>query len=55
MPQRNHILQDLTGLEIEIYMKASKTENRVETGFQQPKTGFLKNWYNIPIFGYVMH
>jgi len=26
--QRNHILQDLTGLEIRISMKTSKTENR---------------------------
>jgi len=26
--QRNHILEDLTGLEIQISMKASKTENR---------------------------
>jgi len=37
--QRNHVLQDLTGLEISISMKASKTENQFETGFQQPKTG----------------
>jgi len=28
--QRNHIFQDLTGLEIEISMKASKTENWFE-------------------------
>jgi len=26
--QRNHILQDLTGLEIEISMNSSETENR---------------------------
>jgi len=32
--QRNHILQDLTGLEIKISMKASKTQNWFETGFQ---------------------
>jgi len=41
--QRNHILQDLTGLEIKISMKASKMENRFETGFQSPKTSFPKN------------
>ena len=41
--QRYHILQDLIGLEIEISMKASKTENRFQTGFQQPKTGLHKN------------
>jgi len=33
--QRNHILQDLTGPEILIYMKASKTKNRCETGLQK--------------------
>jgi len=33
--QRNHILQDLTGLEIKISMKASKTKNWFQTGFQQ--------------------
>jgi len=32
--QRNYILQDLTGLEIEISIKASITENRFETDFQ---------------------
>ena len=35
--QGNNILQDLTGLETEISMKASKSKNWVETGFQQPK------------------
>jgi len=35
--QGYHILQDLTGPEIEIFMKASKTENWFQTGFQQPK------------------
>jgi len=29
--QRNHLLQDLSGLEIEISMKASETENRFST------------------------
>jgi len=29
--QRNHILQDLTGLEPEISMKASQTKTRVST------------------------
>jgi len=29
------ILQDLTGLEISISMKASKTKNQFKTGFQQ--------------------
>jgi len=40
--QRNRILQDLTGLEIKISMKASKTKNWFDTGFQQPKTGLPK-------------
>jgi len=31
--QRNHILQDLTGLLISISMKASKIENLFQTGF----------------------
>jgi len=43
--QRNHILQDLNGLEIKISMKASKTENWFETGFQQPKIDLPNNWY----------
>jgi len=34
--QRNQILQELTGLETYISMKASKTENRFET---------TKNWF----------
>ena len=41
--QRNHILQDLIGLEIQISMKASKTENQIEAGFQQLKSGLQKN------------
>ena len=41
-PQRDHILQDLIGLEISISMKASKTENRFQTSFQQPKSGLQK-------------
>ena|SRR6218665_2568793 len=39
----NHILQDLTGLEIKISMKASKTENRfstTENWFSKIQTGF---------------
>jgi len=36
--QRNHILQDLTGLEIWISMKGSKTKNRLET----PENRFAK-------------
>jgi len=31
--QRNHILQDLTGLEIETSMKTSKTKNRFQTHY----------------------
>jgi len=47
--QRNHILQDLTGLEIKIFMKASKTENQFQTDFQQPKFGLRKkNIISIP-------
>ena len=42
--QRNHILQDLTGLETYISMKASKAENRFETSFQQLKTGLPKRF-----------
>jgi len=40
--QRNHMLQDLTGLKVKISMKASKAENRFETDFQQLKTGLPK-------------
>jgi len=29
-------------------MKVSKTENRFKAGFQQLKTGFPKNGFNIP-------
>jgi len=29
-------------------MKTSRTKNRFETGFQQPKTGLAKNGLNIP-------
>ena len=36
--QRDHILKDLTVLELKVPMKASKTKNRFETGFEQPKT-----------------
>ena len=46
--QRNHMLQDLTGLEIQTYMKASETENRFEASFQQPKSSLPKNGINIP-------
>ena len=42
--QGYHILQDLTGPEIEIFMKASKTENR----FSTTKTQFAKYGINIP-------
>src|SRR6218665_1849282 len=42
--QRNHILQDLTGLEIQISMKASKTVNWFET----TKMRFAKTSINIP-------
>jgi len=51
--QRNYILQDLTGFEIEISMKASKTPNRFKTGFQQPKTVFQTHGNNIPCFNTV--
>jgi len=37
--QRSHILQDLTGLEIKISMKASKA------CFQQPKSDLQKSRY----------
>ena len=40
--QRNRTLQDLTGLEILISMKASKTENWFKASFQQPKSGLQK-------------
>ena len=46
--QRNDIVQDLTGLETKTSMKGSKRENRFETSFQQPKTGFPKNSISIP-------
>jgi len=45
---RNHILQDLTGLEIWISMKASKTKSWFETGFQQLKSGLQKKDINLP-------
>ena len=38
--KRKQIYKDLARLEINISMKARNTENRFETGFQQPKTGF---------------
>jgi len=37
--QGDHILQDLTGLEIKISMKASKSESQFKTGFPKPKFG----------------
>jgi len=41
--QMGNILQDLTGLEMYISMKAIKTnKKRFETGFQQPKTSLPK-------------
>jgi len=40
--QRNPVLQDLTGLEIKISMKVSKTKNRFQTGFQPAKSGLQK-------------
>ena len=45
--QRNKKLQDLglIELEIQIYMIASETKNRVVTGFQQPKSGLQENRY----------
>jgi len=47
--QSNHTLQDFTGLEIQISMKASKTESWFETGFQRPKTGLSKKTgINVP-------
>jgi len=50
--QRYHILQNLTGLEIQISMKASKTENRfstIENRFAN-KTGFnIPSLYDMPI------
>jgi len=46
--QRNHILQDLTGLEIKISMKASQTEDWFQTSFQQPKSSLKKADINIP-------
>jgi|SRR6218665_2609909 len=41
-PPKNQIVQELTGLEIQISMKASKTKNWFQTGFQQPKSGLQK-------------
>jgi len=43
--QRNHILQDFTGLEIIISMKASKAKNPVLPGFQQQKPRLKKIRY----------
>jgi len=45
LPKKSNITRFLTGLEIQISMKTSETENRFETGFQQPKTG-LKLVFN---------
>jgi len=42
--QRNDILQDLTGHEILISMKASKTKNWFQTGFQQLKSSLQKRY-----------
>ena len=41
MASKEIILQDFTS------MKASKTENQFQTGFQQPKSGFKKPSINI--------
>ena len=38
--QRNHILQDLTGPEIQISMKASETENRFQTKIRSAKNQY---------------
>ena len=43
--KKHHILQDLTQIETLISMKASKTENRFSTDFQQPKTDLPKQRY----------
>ena len=42
---RNHILQDLTGLEIQIYMKASNNKTGLKP---EPKSSLQKNGINIP-------
>ena len=48
--QRNQILQDLTGLEIQVSMKASKIKTRFKTCFQQPKSSFPKKGINDPTY-----
>jgi len=37
--QRNCILENFTGLGIKIFMKPSKTQNRFQIDFKQPKSG----------------
>jgi len=49
--QGNHKLQHLTGLEIYISIKASKTEIQFETGFQQPETSLPKR----PVLTFIIH
>ena len=44
-----YILQDLTGLEIKISMKASKTENGLKLVFNKEKPVCEKTGVNIPI------
>src|SRR6218665_354939 len=48
--QRNHILQDLTRLKPYISMKARKTENHFETGFDNQKPVCRKTGINIPVY-----
>ena len=38
----------VTGLEIEIFMKGSQTENQFQTSFQQPKSSLQKTQYQYP-------
>ena len=53
-PPKKHLLQDFTGLEIKISVKASKTENqlstrdanrKLESQFSVLKTGFQINFF----------
>ena len=46
--QRNHILQDLTGLEIQNSMKTSKTKNRFEPVIKNRNPVSSKTGINIP-------
>ena len=48
--QRNHILEDLTGLEILISMKTSETKKWFKTCFQQSKSSLQKIRYYDPCF-----